>query len=486
MPRVLTWLGRRVRRLRIALRFAYTLWTWPLHMLAHVLPFGVAWVHRLRGVRIGAGCIIPKEVFIDDMDPYLVSIGRRVVLAPGVRIFAHTHHGEMLLPYAGPRFTAPVELRDGCYVGANAVILPGVTVGECALVAAGAVVREDVPPLSVAAGVPARVVKTLERAYDVPPNADLYDVFFTDPPRLAGAAPRREAPRRPARASPRPERIVLSIDVEARGGANADEAGLAEIERETERMLSTLEAAGSRATLFFVGRLAERRPGLVRRALEAGCEVGSHSHEHRLVTGLTREAFREDLARSMGAVAAVAGEACRLYRAPAWSLTWRTPWFGEELERAGVEIDSSLMPLSTFDPPAPFRFKGSSLVEMPPSVNVLLRRRWLLHSGIMFRVLPYGLVRLALRAARARRGFAHLAFHPWEMAAPESLPAGLSRSRRWFYRHGAGESARRKFGRLVREFPGAGVAETARALELPEWPASRIHGWMPPFVRSEA
>jgi acetyltransferase-like isoleucine patch superfamily enzyme len=56
---------------------------------------------------------------------------------------------------------APVRLLRGCYLGAGAMILPGVTVGEKAVVGAGAVVTRDVPPGVLVAGVPARVVREI-------------------------------------------------------------------------------------------------------------------------------------------------------------------------------------------------------------------------------------------------------------------------------------------------------------------------------------
>ena len=62
-----------------------------------------------------------------------------------------------------PTQKKPVRLCKGCYVGAKATILKGVTVGECAVVAAGSVVTENVPPYTVVAGVPAKVVKELKK-----------------------------------------------------------------------------------------------------------------------------------------------------------------------------------------------------------------------------------------------------------------------------------------------------------------------------------
>ena len=57
--------------------------------------------------------------------------------------------------------TKPVVIEDDIWIGANAVILPGVTIGHHTVVAAGAVVTKDVPPHSLVAGVPAKIIKQL-------------------------------------------------------------------------------------------------------------------------------------------------------------------------------------------------------------------------------------------------------------------------------------------------------------------------------------
>lgn len=58
---------------------------------------------------------------------------------------------------------APVRIGERVWIGANATVLPGVTVGDDAVVAAGAVVTKDVPPLTIVGGVPARVIRELEK-----------------------------------------------------------------------------------------------------------------------------------------------------------------------------------------------------------------------------------------------------------------------------------------------------------------------------------
>jgi acetyltransferase-like isoleucine patch superfamily enzyme len=61
-----------------------------------------------------------------------------------------------------PARTAPIRIGRNVWIGRRAIIMPGVTIGDHAIIAAAAVVTKDVPPRSIAAGVPARIVKTFE------------------------------------------------------------------------------------------------------------------------------------------------------------------------------------------------------------------------------------------------------------------------------------------------------------------------------------
>ncbi len=103
-------------------------------------------------VFINSGCHFQDQggIYIGDGD----LIGHNVVIAT-------VNHD--LDPANGRKNTyLPVKLGNHVWVGSNAVILPGVTVGEWAVIAAGAVVTKDVPPYAVVGGVPAKVIKTVE------------------------------------------------------------------------------------------------------------------------------------------------------------------------------------------------------------------------------------------------------------------------------------------------------------------------------------
>lgn len=92
-----------------------------------------------------------------------VDIGSHVNLAQGITVTALNHNfndTDKRIDEQGVS-TTPVTIEDDVWVGANAVILPGVTIGNHCVVAAGAVVTKDVPPHSLVAGVPAKVIKKI-------------------------------------------------------------------------------------------------------------------------------------------------------------------------------------------------------------------------------------------------------------------------------------------------------------------------------------
>lgn len=92
-----------------------------------------------------------------------VIIGSHVNLAQGITVTALNHNfedSEKRIDEQGVS-TSTVIIEDDIWIGANAVVLPGVTIGHHSVVAAGAVVTKDVPPHSLVAGVPAKVIKQI-------------------------------------------------------------------------------------------------------------------------------------------------------------------------------------------------------------------------------------------------------------------------------------------------------------------------------------
>ena len=115
-------------------------------------------------LHIGDGAHIGRFVQINAWRS--VNIGKRALIADRVFISDADHNYEnpdLSIMEQGDSFKGSVSLGDGCWIGIGAVILPGVTIGNNAVVAANAVVTRSVPDFSVAAGVPARIVSIAGR-----------------------------------------------------------------------------------------------------------------------------------------------------------------------------------------------------------------------------------------------------------------------------------------------------------------------------------
>ncbi len=109
---------------------------------------------------VGDGGFVNTECLFDLSDD--IHIGRNVHLAPRVAIYTSTHGLGDAARRAGEVLRAPVSIGDGCWIGANAVILPGVSIANGIVVAAGAVVTRDLTEPGVYGGVPAKRLRALE------------------------------------------------------------------------------------------------------------------------------------------------------------------------------------------------------------------------------------------------------------------------------------------------------------------------------------
>ncbi len=122
-------------------------------------------IYRLMGMTIGRDVFIGFYVEFDTNYTELIRIGDGVTISHRCIIATHmATDANTALRQLYPDHSAPVEIQDGAWICTGAVLLPGVTIGREALVAAGAVVTADVAPRTLVAGVPAKPVKTLKLA----------------------------------------------------------------------------------------------------------------------------------------------------------------------------------------------------------------------------------------------------------------------------------------------------------------------------------
>lgn len=115
---------------------------------------------RGMGVQIGERCRIYTSNF--GGEPWLIKIGNHVCISNDVTFVNHDLTWPFQDKYESLTSFGPIEIRDNCQIGVRATILANVVIGPDAIVGACAVVTRDVPPGTVVAGCPAKVVCTLE------------------------------------------------------------------------------------------------------------------------------------------------------------------------------------------------------------------------------------------------------------------------------------------------------------------------------------
>lgn len=132
-------------------------------VILHDVRFFNLYRRGLPGLSIGEDGFIGDECLFDLAEE--IRMGRQVTLAERVLILTHTNVGyaDHPLQVHFPAMWAPVTIGDGAFLGANVTVLPGVTIGPRAFVAAGSVVTRDVDAETVVAGVPARLVRRIDQ-----------------------------------------------------------------------------------------------------------------------------------------------------------------------------------------------------------------------------------------------------------------------------------------------------------------------------------
>jgi len=115
-----------------------------------VLTVRRQYLNRVWKMDIGEGTAISMSAKLDKTNPEGIHIGKYSVVTFGAAILTHDYVN---------RLNRDVRIGDNCFIGAHAIILPGVTIGNSCIVAAASVVARDVPDGSLVAGNPARVVE---------------------------------------------------------------------------------------------------------------------------------------------------------------------------------------------------------------------------------------------------------------------------------------------------------------------------------------
>lgn len=148
-------------------RLKYTfiqLWRFSLSRLVFFIPFKGwrATMYRWSGINIGKRVYIGHDMLFDRAFPEQITIGDNTAIGDRCTITAHgCIPAQTPLKEIYPLTVKPVNIGSRVWIMPNVTIIYGVTIGDEAVVATGAVVTHDVPPRTLVAGVPAKIIKEL-------------------------------------------------------------------------------------------------------------------------------------------------------------------------------------------------------------------------------------------------------------------------------------------------------------------------------------
>jgi polysaccharide deacetylase family protein (PEP-CTERM system associated) len=208
------------------------------------------------------------------------------------------------------------------------------------------------------------------------------------------------------------------------------------VERDFGKMLDIFAGSGVKVTCFFLGYFAQRFPHLVKRASAEGHEIASHGFAHKLVFDQNADEFYDDVIRTRLLLEDICGESVKGYRAPAFSVTERSPWFFEKLTAAGYKYDSSVFPaphgiggMKTRQlHPHVVHTTSGDLIEFPISAVNVMGKPMCFFGGGYLRLFPYSLIKpMALRVLHENRPVVFYV-HPREINPHhQRLPMNLKR-----------------------------------------------------------
>lgn len=194
------------------------------------------------------------------------------------------------------------------------------------------------------------------------------------------------------------------------------------IETQIEIYLEICNRLNIKSTCFVLGKLAEKKPHIVKRLYENGHEIASHSYAHKLIYTMSPAEFREDLHKSISILEDLTGKRIKGFRAPSWSVNSDiAAWFYKILEEESLIYSSSIYPAKTFlygMPGAPqntHRVKNTSIIEIPQQLLNLGILKIGIAGGTFLRLIPEWFVRQFIQRKNRKGRSVFIYLHPWEL-----------------------------------------------------------------------
>lgn len=228
------------------------------------------------------------------------------------------------------------------------------------------------------------------------------------------------------------------------------------LDRNMDLIFNILEEQNQKATFFVVGWIAENHPEQIKRIVDAGHEIGSHTHYHQLIYEQSPKAFDNDLKKSIDTLEQITGRKVKSFRAPGFSLTSKTPWAFESMLNNGIEFDCSIFPASRshggfqefgIAKPALVEYAGMSIKEFPINTIKIFGSEIIFSGGGYFRLFPYS----AIKKFTNKSEYVMTYFHPRDFDADQPMVPGLNPLRKFKSYYGLSKT-RVKLQKWINDF----------------------------------
>ena len=215
---------------------------------------------------------------------------------------------------------------------------------------------------------------------------------------------------------------LLTLDIEEwalekakAGGGDAER--FIRFDEMLERTLDLLQRNQLHATCFCTGKMAEEFPHIIHKLAELGHEIACHSHLHQWCNKMTKEEFENDTYIAIDTIEQCIGKKVLGYRAPAFSITEKTPYAFEILSKNGIIYDASVFPTQrdfggfpSFGSAVPsrIRYNDTEILEFPISTARIFGKDIAWSGGGYFRLIPYPIISYLQKDSSYTMSYFHL------------------------------------------------------------------------------
>lgn len=198
-----------------------------------------------------------------------------------------------------------------------------------------------------------------------------------------------------------------------------------------EQTLDVLKTNQIHATCFCTGKMAEEFPHIIRKLSEQGHEIACHSHLHQWCNKMTKEEFENDTYIAIDTIEQCIGKKVLGYRAPAFSITEKTPYAFEILSKNGIIYDASVFPTQrdfggfpSFGSAVPsrIRYNDTEILEFPIPTARIFGKDIAWSGGGYFRLIPYPIISYLQKDSSYTMSYFHLndlIQAPWKLMSKD-------------------------------------------------------------------